>query len=142
MRQLASMDPLFHRGHTLIAQLLSAGEFSLAIVYPHRVESLKRQGAPIEWVTTTKPIVAEMGPVGIASKAPHPNSARVLVDFILSHEGQELLRNVGRIVPRRGVPPLTAAFEPTKLELFPLSGNVLRRRNEIAKEFSELFKTR
>ena len=142
MRRLASMDPVFHRGHTLIAQLLAAGEFSLAIVYPHRVEAMKKQGAPIEWVTTIKPIIAEMGPIGIAAKASHPNSAKVFVDYILSHEGQQLLRDAGRIVPRRDVPPLTASFEATKLELFPLSGNVLRRRNELAQEFSEIFKTR
>jgi len=43
MRQLATLDPVFHKGHTLIAQLLAAGEFSLAIVYPHRVESMKKQ---------------------------------------------------------------------------------------------------
>jgi len=141
MRQLASTDPVFHKGHTLIAQLLAAGEFSLAIVYPHRVESMKKQGAPIAWVSTTKPIIAEMGPVGIASKAPNPNSAKVLVDFILSREGQQLLRAAGRIVPRRDVPPLSAAFEATKLELFPLSGTVLRRRNDIAKEFNQTFKT-
>lgn len=142
MRQLAAIDPVFHKGHTLIAQLLAAGEFSFAIVYPHRVESMKKQGAPIEWVATAKPIVAEMGPVGIASKAPNPNSAKLLVDFILSREGQQLLRAAGRIVPRRDVPPLTAAFEASKLELFPLSATVLRRRNDIAKEFNEIFNTR
>jgi iron(III) transport system substrate-binding protein len=103
---------------------------------------MKKQGAPIDWVPTIKPIIAEMGPVGIASKAPNPNSAKVLVDFILSREGQQLLRAAGRIVPRRDVPPLAAAFEASKLELFPLSGTVLRRRNDIAKEFDETFSTR
>jgi iron(III) transport system substrate-binding protein len=142
MRQLAALNPVFYKGHTLIAQLLAAGEFSLAIVYPHRVESMKKQGAPIDWVPTIKPIIAEMGPVGIAAKAPNPNSAKVLVDFILSREGQQLLRAAGRIVPRRDVPPLAAAFEASKLELFPLSGTVLRRRNDIAKEFDETFSTR
>ena len=142
MRRLAALEPVFHKGHTLIAQLLAAGEFSLAIVYPHRVESMKKQGAPIEWIPTTKPIIAEMGPIGIASKAPNPNSAKVLIDFVLSREGQQLLRNAGRIVPRGDVPPLTAAFAASKLDLFPLSAAVLRRRNDIAKEFDETFRTR
>jgi iron(III) transport system substrate-binding protein len=142
MHQLAALEPLFHKGHTLIAQLLAAGEFASAIIYPHRAESMKKQGAPIEWVPTTKPIVAEMGPIGIASKAPHPNSAKIFVNYILSHEGQQLLRDAGRIVPRRDVPPLTAAFDQTRLDLFPLSANVLRRRNDISKEFDQIFKTR
>lgn len=139
--RLATLDPTFHKGHTLIAQLLAAGEFSLAIVYPHRIESMKKQGAPVEWVPTTRPIVAEMGPIGIASKAPNPNSAKMLIDFILSREGQQLLRDAGRIVPRRDVAPLTPAFDPRNLNLFPLSGTVLRRRNDIAREFKETFKT-
>ena len=141
MGRLATLDPVFHKGHTLIAQLLAAGEFSLAIVYPHRIESMKKQGAPVEWIPTTKPIVAEMGPVGIASRAPNPNAAKILVDFILSREGQQLLRDAGRIVPRRDVAPLTAAFDPRSLELFPLSGAVLRRRNDIAREFKARFRT-
>jgi iron(III) transport system substrate-binding protein len=140
MRWLSAQGPVFHKGHTLIAQLLAAGEFSLAIVYPHRVEVMKRQGAPIEWVPTTRPIVAEIGPVGISSKAQNPDAARLFVDFVLSREGQTLLRNAGRIVPRRDVTPLTTSLDARKLDLFPLSGNVLRRRNEIAKEFDAIFK--
>jgi len=62
------------------------------------------------------------GPGRNSLKSPNPNSAKVLVDFILSREGQQLLRAAGRIVPRRDVTPLAAAFDASKLELFPLSG--------------------
>jgi hypothetical protein len=56
----------FRRGNTLLAQLIVAGEYPLGFVYAHRVELLKSQGALIEWVSTMNPIVATLGPVGLA----------------------------------------------------------------------------
>ena len=140
MHQLAEENPVFRKGHNLIAQLLSAGEFYAAIVYPNRVEQMRKEGAPLNWVTTTKPIITEMGQVGVAAKAPHPNAARLFVDFVLSREGQEVLRNEGRIVNRRDVAPLTASLDASKLELFRISSKVVGRLNSIGKEFNETFK--
>ena len=140
MRRLAAQNPVLRKGHNLIAQLLSAGEFYAAIVYPNRVEQMRKEGAPLNWVHTTKPIVTEMGQVGLAAKAPHPNAARLFVDFILSREGQEILRNEGRLVSRRDVAPLTPSLDPSKLDLFRVSSNVVGRLNSIGKEFDEIFK--
>jgi iron(III) transport system substrate-binding protein len=140
MRRLAAQSPVFRKGHNLITQLLVAGEFQAAIVYPNRVEQMKREGAPIDWVTTTKPIVTEMGQVGIAAKAPHPNAARLFVDFLLSREGQDVLRHAGRIVNRRDVAPLTPSLDASKLDLFRVSSNLVGRLNSIGKEFNETFK--
>jgi hypothetical protein len=41
MKQLAQQNPLFRRGHALIAQLVVAGEFPLGWVYSFRVETMK-----------------------------------------------------------------------------------------------------
>lgn len=51
MKALAKQDIQWRKGHTLIAQLMSAGEFPVAIVYAHRIESMKKRGAPVEWST-------------------------------------------------------------------------------------------
>ena len=84
--------------------------------------------------------MTEMGQVGIAAKAPHPNAARLFLDFILSREGQEILRNEGRIVNRRDLAPLTPALDASKLDLFRVSSSVIGRLNSIAREFNETFK--
>ena len=55
-RALAKQGVQFHRGHTMISQLIAAGEFPIGISYAHRVESMKKAGAPIDWVKTTDPI--------------------------------------------------------------------------------------
>ena len=41
----------------------------------------------------------------ISARAPHPNGARLFYDFVLSKEGQEILRSVQRIPVRKDVEP-------------------------------------
>jgi ABC-type Fe3+ transport system substrate-binding protein len=44
----------------------------------------------------------------IAAKAPHPHAARLLLNFLLSKEGQEMLVRLERIPIRRDVQPKPA----------------------------------
>ena len=103
MRALAKQDIQLRNGQTLIAQLMAAGEFSVAMVLAHRIEKMKEQGAPVEWVTTLDPVTASLHPIGIAAKAPHPNAAKLFVDFILSKDGQQLLLSIERTPARPGI---------------------------------------
>ena len=50
MRKLAAQQMQWRKGHSLIGQLMSAGEFPLAAeLQVHTVERAKAQGAPVEW---------------------------------------------------------------------------------------------
>ena len=100
MRALAKQDIQLRSGQTLIAQLMAAGEFSVAMVLAHRIEKMKEQGAPVEWVTTLDPITVSLHPIGLAAKAAHPNAAKLFLDFILSKEGQELMLSIERTPAR------------------------------------------
>jgi len=51
-RALAQQEVQWRKGHTLISQLIAAGEFPVGIVYAHRIESMKKAGAPVEWAKT------------------------------------------------------------------------------------------
>lgn len=110
MRRLAEQQPQPRSGRTLVAQLVAAGEFKASItVYSQSYEILKGTGAPVEWVALD-PVYASVHPTGIASKAPHPNAARLFMDFLLSKRGQEILRSLRRIPDRTDTPP-----EPRRL---------------------------
>ena len=50
MKRLALQNPLWRRGHGLTAQLLGAGEVPLAWAYNFRIERMKNEGAPVEWI--------------------------------------------------------------------------------------------
>jgi ABC-type Fe3+ transport system substrate-binding protein len=65
------------------------------------VES-KQKGSPIEWLPID-PVIAGAGPISINRNAPHPNAARLFVDFSLSREGQEIIVKHGRTSARRDI---------------------------------------
>ncbi len=103
MRKLAAQDITFRTGHTLLAQLVAAGEFKVGVVlYSPRIERMRASGAPIEWVRAS-PVIAYHYVVGVAAQAPHPNAARVFVDFMLSKEGQDLVVRSNRVPVRADV---------------------------------------
>jgi len=96
-RKLADMRPDVRKGHVLLAELIAAGEIPVGLtVYNANAESLKRKGAPIDWVPV-QPVVARPQGIAVARNAPNPKAARAFVDFVLSPEGQELLMSMGRV---------------------------------------------
>lgn len=108
MKKLAAQDIVYRAGHTLHAQLVAAGEFKIGVVmYTPRMELMKSQGAPIEW-GRADPVIAYHYSLGVAARAPHPNAARLFVDFFLSKEGQQLLVDVRRVPVRSDVKPKPA----------------------------------
>ena len=82
----------FKRGHTLITQLVAAGEHDLLVDgYVHNAGQFKTKGAPIDFVFTNPTIVKPPSVMAIASKAPHPHAAALFLDYKLSKEGQEIM---------------------------------------------------
>lgn len=96
-RKLAEGKPEMRTGHTLIAELVASGEIPLAAaVYNHNAERLIEKGAPIKW----KPLLPTFGrpnSIGVSNRAPNPHAAMLFVDFMLSQEGQELLKARNRV---------------------------------------------
>ncbi len=87
---LAKNAPAMREGHTLQAQLLSAGEFVMAPwLLGHNLAELKRKGAPVETVLL-EPVLSTPKYVLLAKHSAHPHAAALLIDWMLS-EGQEIL---------------------------------------------------
>lgn len=140
MRELAKHAQL-RAGRTLLAQLVAAGEFKGALTaYSQTFEVLKPTGAPVEWVYLN-PVFANIHPVGISAKAPHPNAARLFIDFVLSKRGQELVRGMNRIPDRIDTPPeQTRLMEGIKPAFAPVE--VLEEFPKYGKMFDEIFGAR
>jgi len=103
-KRLAALDPVPKRGNTQRVQLTIAGEYPLIIAYNQTIERMVQRKAPIDWVPL-EPAVVQVNPAMLAANAPHPNSARLFMDFILSKDGGELLRGFQRIPVRTDVEP-------------------------------------
>jgi len=139
MKALAAQQPTLRRGHNLLAQLLAAGEFPVAIVFPFEIEQLKRRGAPVEWSNSSDPIVTSINVVAHSAKAPHPNAAKVLINYILSEEGQTIIKNVSRVPIRPGVKPTVAKLDQSTLKIRYVPADMYRKIADYEKEFRDLF---
>jgi iron(III) transport system substrate-binding protein len=140
MKKLAAQDIQWRRGHTLLLQLVAAGEAPLGMPYANSTERLKRQGAPVDWVDSLKPIVTGLNYVGISAKPKNPNTARLFVDFLLSRRGQEIIRDRGRLPARSSVQPLSPKAHSTRLTLQHIPDDVYLRNPYFASEFRRIFK--
>src|SRR5262245_5184476 len=134
-RKLAGMKPDMRKGHILLAQLVASGEIPVALsAYHSNAESLKRKGAPIDWLPV-QPVVARTQGIAVAKNAPHPKEAQAFVDFVLSPEGQALLESMGRTPVSTRVPTSAGRFHYTVVD--PVT--VLDEQDKWEKLWQELF---
>lgn len=104
-QRLRGQNPQIRSGHTLMAQLISAGEDPLSPnAYNHHMASDQRKGAPVDW-TNLEPVVGGLRVAGMAKNAPHPHAALLFLDFVFSKEGEKVVQDASRI--------------PTHPEVFP-----------------------
>ena len=79
------------RGHTLLTNMVAAGEVPFALtVYNFTAEQLKQRGAPLEWFVLP-PAIARANGVAVARRAQHPHTALLYYDFMIGDEGQDIL---------------------------------------------------
>jgi iron(III) transport system substrate-binding protein len=91
------------KGHTLLANLVSAGEVPLALtLFNYTAEQLKKKGAPLDWFAID-PLISMPNSVAVAANAPHPHTAVLFFDFVLS-EMQPILAARDYVVTNQKVP--------------------------------------
>jgi len=122
LKKLAAQEMRFYAGLSLLTNLLAAGEFPLGLYTNlHSVEETKSKGAPVEWVPQDQGVFTKFQPVSIAARAPHPNAAKLYVDFGLSLEGQKLIASMGRVPVRTGVQNNIAGLDKLNFVIDDLS---------------------
>ena len=137
LKSLVAQEIRYRDGHTLIAQLMAAGEFEITLAFSERIDKMKKEGAPVDWLPTYDPIIVSIHPIAIAADAPHPEAAKVFVNFALSKEGQATVRDSGRISARSDWP---AASPAAKLKLHPVQPEAAADYEGLLKEWRAIFK--
>jgi iron(III) transport system substrate-binding protein len=90
------------KGHTLLANLVAAGEVPLALtVYGFIAEQAKKKGAALDWFIIP-PLIARPTPAGMAKNAPHPYAAVLFYDFLIS-DAQPILASRSFVSPSKKV---------------------------------------
>jgi iron(III) transport system substrate-binding protein len=137
MKKLAEQNLQFRPGPTLNSKLVAAGEVSIGIrLYPQRIEEMKRSGAPIEWIGFD-PVIPLIHPIAVSAYAPHPNTARLFVDFLLSKEGQELIASMYNIPTRVDVDPVVPRFKKG-LKILPFDESLINDYDRYVKLYRDM----
>lgn len=78
-----------------LANLMIAGEVTLSpTIYNSHVEASTARGAPLHWVAPG-PVPVTDTAVALARAAPSPHAAMLLIDYLMSQEGQRLYGQLG-----------------------------------------------
>jgi len=118
-RLLSEMEPTASRDDRQLVNWLAVGRYSIGLfTFPRRtgLDIAKEQGLPVDWFGPTRfkegtTLGSGSGNVGILNKAPHPNAARVFVNWLLSREGQKAFQRIvggdslRTDIPKDQVPP-------------------------------------
>jgi iron(III) transport system substrate-binding protein len=100
---LARQELNYRGAQVLVTQMIAAGEFNAGFSYDTQVLRFRNRGAPIE-VAPMPFVTKNIHPIALAAHAPHPNAAKVFIDYVLSKEGQMFIKNLGRVISRSDVP--------------------------------------
>jgi iron(III) transport system substrate-binding protein len=104
--RLSQQNLLIRVGRDTTTQMMMAGEAPLAVTtYAYNNETLRAKNAPVDWLAEDL-IPALIYPLTMSRSAPHPYSAALFYDFLLSEQGQQLIAREGRVVAHPKVDPI------------------------------------
>jgi iron(III) transport system substrate-binding protein len=98
---------------TLVDRVV-AGEYPIALnIYAHHPLISAAKGAPVD-AQLLDPVPSAAGTISVIKDAPHPHAAMLLLDFILSREGQKILSDAEYFPANPNVParPQLAGIVP------------------------------
>jgi ABC-type Fe3+ transport system substrate-binding protein len=105
MKRLAAQNVRVQSGNRMMVELTMAGEHSIGIAaYAHRIGQFQKKGAPMGWIKDDA-IITTPQAIGISGYGKSPNAAKLIIDFVLSQEGQMILRRSGRVPAHPKVEP-------------------------------------
>jgi iron(III) transport system substrate-binding protein len=141
IEQLGRNKPVLERGHAGMAQKVAAGEYAAAVeMADFHLKNIRAAAAsvPVRGVWPKEGVPHEPWTAGILKRAPHPNAAKLYMDFLLSPEGQAIYvklmgwRSARPDVPAPDLKEAPASAETIKPGL-PLDETLKVRDSYVAK---------
>ena len=142
MRRLAAQNVHVQSGNRMMVELAMAGEHAIGIAaYAHRIGQYQKRGAPMGWIKDDV-LVTTPQAIGLSGYGKAPNAAKLIVDFVLSPQGQAILRRSGRIPAHPKVDPDPPELVRGRKLFFSDIVDGGTRYNEINDEFLKVFAAR
>ena len=139
----ATLKPVLTQGHLNLARQVGAGEFMVTLNnYVSLTTNVKQAGGPTDFVLLD-PVVLFFEQLGINVRAPHPRTALLAANYLMSRDGQSQTTRWGRTPVRRDVTPippdLFAQVDARKVIAVTPTGEEDRRMRKV---FDEIFRGR
>lgn len=144
LRELAKQDiakvPASQR---VVLDQVIAGEYAIGLmIFNHHTVISSAKGAPVDWLKL-EPLVATGNYAGILKGSPHPNAAKLFLDYLLSEKGQMVFQEANYLPASPKVPakvkelkPAEGGFKATTITL-QLALDNLGKWSDIYKELFE-----
>lgn len=106
LKRLAAQRIVNYAGSArALVDRVGEGEYKIAIeIYAHHPLISKAKGAPLD-TQMLNPATSSLSTIQLVRNAPHPYAAMLMIDFVLSKEGQEALRAAQYLSPNPSVEP-------------------------------------
>jgi iron(III) transport system substrate-binding protein len=137
LRKLAEQKlVLYSLDGRAIVNLMVTGEVMVsASTANSHVAAIRDKKPPIAWVSPG-PVPVTDTVTAIAAKAPHPNAMMLLLDFLISDEGQKMYKDIGYSSARKGLEDTDAPKEKVYMSRRPTIFEDFEKWNDL---FNKLF---
>jgi iron(III) transport system substrate-binding protein len=113
LKRFAAQESVFiPASQRVVMDKVIAGEFPVGVMtFNHHAAISRAQGAPVQWVKM-EPLLQTINLLALLRDAPHPNAARLLIEFILSEDGQKVFADNDYVPASPAVPARSADLKP------------------------------
>jgi iron(III) transport system substrate-binding protein len=114
LKGLAANKPMFVASFGPTPAPIESGEKLIGISMPKYI--ITKAPAPLDWARVSQPMMGTPRGIAITGRAPHPNAAKLFVDYWLSKDAMKIMaEKVGEYVLAPGVYPPIAGIDKTKV---------------------------
>lgn len=140
-KKMAAQEPLLASVGANAAQAVVSGERSVGLTQDWVFVGLKSKGAPIGFLYPSEGATITSRPVVLSSKAPHPNAAKLFLNWFLSTEGQAMVvETMGYYSVREGQSQPTGLPKLSELKGYQVDPDALAKADkDIAQRWREAF---
>jgi iron(III) transport system substrate-binding protein len=140
---VTALRPVVIDGHLNLARQVGAGEYWIALNnYVPLTINTKLAGVPTDF-WALDPVALAFGSIGVNTQAPHPKTALLAANYMLSHEGQTFLTRKGRLPSRLDVatnPP--EVMDSLRQKKIIVTMSSAEEQRKLQQTFNEIFRPR
>jgi len=138
LKGLAANKPMFVASFGPTPAPIESGEKPIGISMPKYI--ITKAPAPLDWARVSQPMMGSPRGMAITAGAPHPNAARLFMDYWLDRDAMKILaEKVGEYVLAPGIFPPIAGLDKAKvIPIRELSDDEIKKWGG---EFKKIFET-